>query len=208
MTGLLFAFAVCAGCGDAQTDTQEGSVSGEGTVKEAVGFVADGTTQEVEPNYIGTFIPTFSARTDDSYTVGLYIKGNAVVDEYSIYGDVASAGEDGVTLSDIAITAEGSGFTAVVAQATSAEEVSTVNIINTEILLTDDSDGTNACDFTGLGAAIVASGATEDAHILLNIDNVNVTTTGFVRDGIIVADDHQLHVCDQRCRSASGRGCI
>lgn len=169
--------SMCA-CGGGSSTSGSASSSG------------DSLSQEVDPNYVGTFIPTFSKRSGDSYTVGLYVQGNEVVDDYSYMTDFADVAEDGnsVSISDLSIDAQGSGFSAVVVQRTDDDEASTVNISNTDITLSDDEDGSNCSDFTGLGAAIVASGATEDNHITLNIDQLNLTTTGFLRDGIIVDD--------------------
>ncbi|MCF0230456.1 MAG: hypothetical protein HUJ76_12300, partial [Parasporobacterium sp.] len=177
MTAML---AACAGNSGGSTEaTSEAPVE----TQAAAAF-----EQTVTPNYLGTFIPTFSSRSGDSYTVGLYVKGNEVVGDYSYLSDFATADPaNGVTVSDISIDASGTGFTAIAVQGT-GDEKSTVNISNVDIKAYDDSDGTNACDFTGLGTVIVASGAGENAHSVVNVDNVNIETKGFVRDGIIVDD--------------------
>ncbi len=145
-------------------------------------------SEEVAPNYLGTFIPTFSSRSGDSYTVGLYVQGNDVIGDYSYLTDFANDGDSSVDVKDLQIDAQGSGFTAIAVQGTEETGASNVNISNVELNLSDDSDGSNACDFTGLGTAIVASGATENAHITLNIDNTTLNASGFGRDGIIVDD--------------------
>lgn len=149
---------------------------------------AEGSTQEVVPNYVGTLIPTFTKRTGDSYTIGLYVKGNEIVNDYSYLADYATVGEDGVTVSDLSIDAQGSGFSAIVLQGAEGDTGSTVNLNNVDITLADDEDGTNVSDFTGLGTAIVASGTSETDHNRVNIDGLNMVTTGFERDGIIVDD--------------------
>ncbi|MCR5784260.1 MAG: hypothetical protein K6G40_01280 [Eubacterium sp.] len=172
-----------AACGNS-AQTESGAATETAEVTSEAAF-----EEEVVPNYIGTLIPTFAKRVNDSYTLGLYVQGNEVVEDYSYLGEFAEATEEGVNISDIAIEAEGSGFTALAIQRTEADEASTVNLSNVDITLTDASDdGSNVSDFTGLGAALVASGATETDHIKLNIDGMNLTTTGFERDGIIVDD--------------------
>ncbi|MCF0142039.1 MAG: hypothetical protein HUJ75_01540, partial [Parasporobacterium sp.] len=149
---------------------------------------AAGFEQTVQPNYTGTLIPTFTQRTGDEYSIGVYVKDNKVTAENSYLKDFAEESADGVTIKDLTIDASGTGFTAIAVQGAEGDGNSTVNISNVDINLTDDSDGTNGCDFTGLGTAIVASGVSEQAHNIVNIDNTTVKTKGFVRDGIIVDD--------------------
>ena len=149
---------------------------------------ASSLSEEVVPNYVGTLIPTFTNRTGDSYTIGAYLCDGEVVADYSYLKDYVTDDGSSLTLSDLDIVAQGSGFSAVAVQGSDNDSATTVYLDNLSIDLSDDEDGTNALDFTGLGAAILASGVSENAHSKMLIDHLDMTTTGFVRDGIIVND--------------------
>nr|MCR5082838.1 hypothetical protein [Parasporobacterium sp.] len=144
--------------------------------------------EEVNPNYVGSIIPSFTQRSNDSYTVGLYVQGNEVIGDYSYLTDYVTANGDSVDVKDLSVEAEGEAFTAITAQATEDGKASTVNISNVDLNLHDDSDGSYGNDFSGLGTAIVSSGASETEHIRTNIDNSTIHTSGFARDAIIVND--------------------
>ena len=184
-----------AACGaGGQSSSDSGSASGggaSGTAASSTASSASGDTllsKKVVPNYIGTLDPSFTARTDDSYTIGLYVDGNKVNKDYSYLGDYVDATKDAVNISDLSIKAEGSGFTALAVQGESGDAASNVNIDNVDLEATDDEDGTNASDFTGLGAAILTYGNDENNQSTVNIKNSNIKTKGFERDGIIVED--------------------
>ena len=145
----------------------------------------------VLPNFLGTLVPSFTSRPADSFTIGLYVRKNQMAGYLPKYTGNVTSGQDVVEISDLTINASGSGFTAVAVQGTAGrgDSPSTVDIENVDIVAADDEQGINASDFTGLGSLIVASGVSEDAHTRVNVHNMNLVSTGFVRDAIL-ANDH------------------
>ena len=106
--------------------------------------------------------------------VGYDVVDGELTDESNWTGDIS-----GITLNN---AVSGAGFTAVRASG----EMSDVTVNGGTLVLTngaDDSQGEHASDFTGMGAAFVSF---DDAK--LTVKDVDVTTDGFVRAGVIV--DH------------------
>jgi len=106
--------------------------------------------------------------------VGYDVVDGELTDESNWTGDITD-----ITLND-AVT--GAGFTAVRASG----EMSDVTVSGGTLVLTngaDDSEGVHASDFTGMGAAFVSFDGAK-----LTVKDVDVTTDGFVRAGVIV--DH------------------
>ncbi len=104
--------------------------------------------------------------------LGYDVVDGALTDESNWTGDISD-----IQLNN-AVT--GAGFTAVRASG----EMSDVTVNGGTLVLTngaDDSQGEHASDFTGMGAAFVSY---DDAK--LTVKDVDVTTDGFVRAGVIV----------------------
>ncbi|MCF0228659.1 MAG: hypothetical protein HUJ76_03050 [Parasporobacterium sp.] len=64
-------------------------------------------------------------------------------------------------------------------------------------VFSDNSDGKNANDFTGVGAIFVATGA-ENTKTSLTLQNVDITTDGFGRDAVIVDAYANAFVIDSK----------
>ena len=112
---------------------------------------------------------------DEGYIyVGYDVVDGKLTDESNWTGDT-----DNITLNNVVT---GAGFTAVHASG----EMSEATVNGGTLILTnnaDDNQGEHASDFTGMGAAFVAADSAK-----LTVKNVDVTTDGFVRAGVVV--DH------------------
>lgn len=138
------------------------------------------TTYSAADNYSGS-ATSFTNRSDD-FSVGYYISDGKVVASQSVLSD-----EDGeVSRLELNLESSGPGVTPVIATGSDTNLSITGNIE-----ITDTSDGSRVSDFTGLGTQIVASDYAE-----VNIENLNISTTGFLRDALIADSHAQITVSD------------
>ena len=146
------------------------------------GTVTDGDmTTDLAVSWVGQ-ATSFTGRGDDAYAIGYLVLDGDVVTESSLLAE----GDGSVSDLELDITAEGEGFSAVIARGEDTDVTLTGSIV-----ATDDGDGSNASDFSGLGALIVASdGAT------VTVDSMDLTTEGFVRAAFIADDQADIIVTD------------
>jgi uncharacterized protein YceK len=119
-------------------------------------------------------LTSFTARSDD-YSIGYYISDGKFVSSKSLLAQ----SDDAVSSLDINLTSNGTGFTPVYATG----KDTTLDLTG-KVTVNDTSDGQYASDFTGLGTQIIASN-----YASVNVNDMDIFTTGFLRDAII-ADEH------------------
>jgi uncharacterized protein YceK len=119
-------------------------------------------------------LTSFTARSDD-YSIGYYISDGKFVPSKSLLAQ----SDDAVSSLDINLTSNGTGFTPVYATG----KDTTLDLTG-KVTVNDTSDGQYASDFTGLGTQIIASN-----YASVNVNDMDIFTTGFLRDAII-ADEH------------------
>ncbi len=106
-----------------------------------------GKTIEAVTTFEGA--PTsYTRRGNDKFVVGYYVKDGQIIDKHSLLAD-KDAPVSALDLDDL--TAEGEAFNAVIAIGKGTDLTLTGSIS-----ATDDGDGKNASDFSGLGAQIIA----------------------------------------------------
>ena len=147
-------------------------------------------TAENEVTTTGSLIPAWAEKgVSSQFILGMLVSG---ADVKGNLADAAATDENAVKIENVSVSSDlgdtinekeatNTGFAAIVG--TDAD--TSVVISNTDLTFSDNSDGKNANDFTGLGAVIVATGG-ENTKTDLLLDNVNITTDGFGRDGVIV----------------------
>jgi hypothetical protein len=130
-------------------------------------------TYDLETTFSGS-LTSFTARSDD-FSIGYYISDGKFASSKSLLAQA----DDAVSSLDINLTSNGTGFTPVYATG----KDTTLDLTG-DITVTDSSDGQDASDFTGLGTQIIASN-----YASVNVNNMDIFTTGFLRDAFI-ADEH------------------
>jgi uncharacterized protein YceK len=122
---------------------------------------------------------SFTARSDD-YSIGYYISGGEFVSSESLLAQ----SDEAVSSLYLDLAADGYGFTSVYATG----KDTTLDLTG-KITVNDTSDGQYASDFTGLGTQIIGSN-----YARVNADNMDIFTTGFLRDAFIVDEHAQISV--------------
>jgi len=120
----------------------------------------------------------YTRRGKDKFSVGYYVKNGAIIKEYSVLAD-----KDGpVSNLDLDIVAKGEGFDSVIAtgQGTALTLTGTISA-------SDNGDGKNASDFSGLGTQIVASD-----YAKVKVHAMKIDTQGFLRAALI--SDHYAQI--------------
>lgn len=138
----------------------------------------------------GSLIPAWAEKgVSSTFILGTMISGTEVTGNLK---DAAAEENGEVRIENVSVRSElgdaindksatNTGFAAIVG--TDAD--TSVTIRNADLTFSDNSDGKNANDFTGLGAVIVATGG-ENTKTDLLLDSVTIETDGFGRDGVIV----------------------
>jgi len=126
---------------------------------------------------------TYTRRGNDKFSVGYYVKDGMVIDKYSLLAD-KDAPASKLDLDNL--VANGEGFNAVIATGKGTDLTLTGSIS-----ASDNGDGKNASDFSGLGAQILAA---DYAKVRLN--SMKIDTKGFVRAAFISDNHAQILVKD------------
>jgi hypothetical protein len=124
---------------------------------------------------------TYTRRGNDKFSVGWYVKDGAVVKKNSLLAD-----KDGpISKIDLdTIIAKGEGFDAVIATGKGTDLTLTGSVT-----ASDNGDGKNASDFSGLGAVVVAHD-----YARVKIDSMKIDTKGFLRAAFISDQYAQVYV--------------
>ena len=154
------------------------SANSEGTKTVTV----NGKTIEAVTTFEGA-PTTYTRRGNDKFSVGYYVKDGKIVDKYSLLAD-KDAPASTIDLDNIA--ANGEGFNAVIATG-KGTDITVKGAVNAS----DNGDGKNASDFSGLGAMILA---TDYAKVKVN--SMKIDTKGFVRAAFISDNHAQILVKD------------
>ena len=136
-------------------------------------------------NAVTTFEGTathYTRRGKDKFSVGYYVKNGAIVKEDSLLADKGGL----VSNLDFDIVAKGEGFDSVIATGKGTDLTLTGTIS-----ASDNGDGKNASDFSGLGVQIVASD-----YAKVEVHSMKIDTQGFLRAALISDDHAQILVED------------
>jgi hypothetical protein len=115
---------------------------------------------------------TYTRRGNDKFSVGYFVKDGAVVKKNSLLAD-----KDGpISKIDLdALAAKGEGFSAVIATGKGTDLTLTGSVT-----ASDDGDGKNSSDFSGLGAMVLAHD-----YAKVKIESMKIDTKGFLRAAFI-----------------------
>ena len=142
---------------------------------------AKGRTIDAVTTFEGT-ATHYTRRGKDKFSVGYYVKDGAILKEHSLLAD-----KDGpVSNLDLDIVAKGEGFDSVIATGKGTDLTLTGTIS-----ASDNGDGKNASDFSGLGVQIVASD-----YAKVKVHSMKIDTQGFLRAALISDNHAQILVED------------
>ena len=142
---------------------------------------AKGRTIDAVTTFEGT-ATHYTRRGNDKFSVGYYVKDGAIIKEHSLLAD-----KDGpVSNLDLDIVAKGEGFDSVIATGKGTDLTLTGTIS-----ASDNGDGKNASDFSGLGVQIVASD-----YAKVKVHSMKINTQGFLRAALISDNHAQILVED------------
>jgi hypothetical protein len=145
----------------------------EGTIT----VTAKGRNIDAVTSFEGT-ATHYTRRGKDKFSVGYFVKDGAIIKEHSLLAD-----KDGpVSNLDLDIVAKGEGFDSVIATGKGTDLTLTGTIS-----ASDNGDGKNASDFSGLGVQIVASD-----YAKVKVHSMKIDTQGFLRAALIV--DNYAHI--------------
>ena len=154
-------------------------------------FAADATLGiDGEPTRTGSLIPSWAGKgVDSTFYIGVDVEGEDVT---GILADQAEVIDGVVTVSDVNVTSElGDALNDLGAVNTTymyvngGEKDTQALVKDSTFVFSDNSDGKNANDFTGLGVVFVVTGS-KDTKTDLTLQNVNIKTDGFSRDAVVV----------------------
>lgn len=138
------------------------------------------TTYDTSTTFTGS-ATSFTGRTDN-YSVGYYIDNGKTVASKSLL----TASDAAISTLNLDLDTTGYGFNPVIATGSN-----TLLSLSGRIFCMDTSDGSHASDFSGLGSQIIASN-----YAKVTINNMNIHTTGFLRDAFIADNHAQITVKD------------
>lgn len=136
-------------------------------------ILKNGTIVPTTTTYTGT-ATSFTGRSDN-FSVGYFVYNGQLVAAHSLLGKTDAS----VSNLDLNLKAVGPGFNPVIAKGAGTD----LNVTGS-LSAYDNSDGTHASDFTGLGTQIIASDGAK-----VNVKGMNIYTNGFLHDAFI-ADNH------------------
>ena len=154
-------------------------------------FAADAALDiEGDPTITGSLIPAWATKgVESSLYIGVNVEGEEVT---GALADQAEVVDGVITVSDVNVTSElgdalndlgATNTTYMYVNGGAADTAAVVK--DSTFVFSDNSDGKNANDFTGLGVVFVATGA-EDTNTSLTLQNVDIQTDGFSRDAVVV----------------------
>jgi len=131
---------------------------------------------------------------DYAFTTALYIKNGEVVTNQSVTEAISAGSYDGVSATGVVITSEYEGFNPIIVVD------SEYTISGATLVIDSDGDGTAACDFSGLGAAIAAYG---DETVLV-IENSDVKVAGVANLTLFADDGSDVIIKNSKLHSEGG----
>ena len=162
------------------------------TVSMAGGALAGEAALDIdgEPTRTGSLIPAWEGRgVDSTFYIGVDVAGEEIS---GILADQAQVVDGVVTVEGVNVTSElgdalnDLGATNTTYMYVDGGEADTEALVkDSTFVFSDNSDGKNANDFTGLGVVFVATGS-EDTKTNLTLQNVDIKTDGFSRDAVVV----------------------
>lgn len=131
---------------------------------------------------------------DYAFTTALYVKNGEVVTNQSVTEAVSAGSYDGKSATGVVITSEYEGFNPIIVVD------SEYTISGTTLVIDSDGDGTVACDFSGLGAAIAAYGE----ETLLVIENSDIKVSGVANLTLFADDGSDVIIKNSKLHSEGG----
>lgn len=131
---------------------------------------------------------------DYSFTTALYVKNGEVVTNQSVTEAISAGTYDGQSATGVVITSEYEGFNPIIVVD------SKYTISGATLVIDSDGDGTVACDFSGLGAAIAAYGD----ETLLVIENSTVEVSGVANLTLFADDGSDVIIKNSKLHSEGG----
>lgn len=131
---------------------------------------------------------------DYSFTTALYVKNGEVVTNQSVTEAISAGTYDGQSATGVVITSEYEGFNPIIVVD------SEYTISGATLVIDSDGDGTVACDFSGLGAAIAAYGE----ETLLVIENSTVEVSGVANLTLFADDGSDVIIKNSKLHSDGG----
>lgn len=147
----------------------------------ATTITSNGKTIEAVTNFEGT-ATSFTQRSNDKFSIGYYIKDGNLIKSTSLLSDT----ERPVSNLDLDIVASGEAFGSVIATGKATDLTLTGTIF-----VSDNGDGKNASDFSGLGAQVIVS---EYANVKAR--KMKIDTKGFMRAAFICDSHGQVLIED------------
>jgi hypothetical protein len=141
-------------------------------------ITSKGETIDAVTTFEGT--ATQYGRRTDKFSVGYYVNNGTIIKKNSLLVDKDTPASS----MDLDITAKGEGINAVIATGKETDITLTGSIS-----ASDDGDGKNASDFTGLGAMIIAFD-----HAKVKVNSMKIDTKGFARSAFISDTYGQIFV--------------
>lgn len=165
-----------------------GNPNGQGE-NDSGGTSSDITVTESGDYYIVTgVLGSFSSddSNDHVYTTTAYYDGTAL---YTTNSSITESSADGITISD-----SSSGHSAIV-----LKDAGDYTISGAVITMDTDADGSDTCDFTGVGAAIAVFGDSD-----VTIENSTITSTGVATMPVFVDDGAAVTIKSSKLVSNGG----
>ena len=145
---------------------------------------------KTEPTFTGT-ATSYTGRDVEPYSVGYYIENGLIAGDYSLFTDKDGDADDLSldifafdNISDYSDASPNFIFNPVLATGEGTDLT-----LSGSIHIFDNSDGAIASDFSGRGAAILASNGAK-----VNVEGMKIFTNGFVRAALISDEYAQLNV--------------
>lgn len=173
---------------------KDGVVVDPGT-EGAVEYKVDRIVTCTEDN-ISSFSGGGTSPEDDDYafTTALYVKNGEVVTNQSVTEAISAGSFDGKSATGVVITSEYEGFNPIIVVD------SEYTISGAKLVIRSDGDGTTACDFSGLGAAIAAYGE----ETLLVIENSDIEVSGVANLTLFADDGSDVIIKNTKLHSDGG----
>ena len=184
-----------------------GSISEENKVTVVITDYLQDTEERTVDGKEGTYLSamgTEGTSPDMAYRAALYVNDGEVDDNsitQLIKDNKDTASSSASELKNASITAGSSGFSGVIARTSKgAETASKITISSSAIALNSGSDGTDANDFAGYGAAVSSFG---DGTLTI-IEDSTITTTGVAKSAVFTDTGADLVVKNSTLSSKGG----
>ncbi len=144
-------------------------------------------------DYSDTVMGSFSQRGGEEFRAGIYIDGNGLNEDRSVFQAVSGGTVDAASADGISITSESDNFNAIILDG------GEYTISDADISLAGKSDGSNTNDFSGLGSLVAAY---KDAKV--TVSESTLYTEGVARPVMFTDDGSDSLITDSKITSMGG----